>query len=80
MTQAKIQLPNETSAGLYVAFQPKPERISAGAKITTCKRCGRLVGHWPKDSIGHEIVCLSCANDVPAIRRHLDELNKARGD
>jgi hypothetical protein len=76
----EIRLPKETSAGLYVAFEPKPQRIAEGAKITMCKRCGKIVGHWPRDSIGHEIICLNCANDIPQIRRHLDELAKSRGD
>ena len=76
----KIQLPADSANGLYVAFKPTPERIKKGARITTCKRCGKLCGHWPQDSVGQEIVCLNCANDVPAIRRHLDELAKARGD
>jgi hypothetical protein len=76
----EIRLPKETSNGLYVAFQPKPERVAKGAKITTCKRCGKLVGHWPRDSIGHEIICVGCANDIPTIRQHLDQLAKARGE
>lgn len=82
MSEGRIQLPgtDETTAGLYVAFRPTPERIASGARITTCKRCGKLVGHRPLDSMGHEIVCLSCANDISAIRRHLDELAKARGE
>lgn len=71
---------SDNKAGLYVAFEPKPERIKAGAKFRMCERCGKLVGHWPKDSAGYEIICLSCANDVPAIRGRLDELAKARGD
>lgn len=79
MSTDEIRLPSESSAGLYVAFRPTPERITAGAKITTCKRCGRLVGHHPRDSLGYEIVCLNCANDVQQIRRHIDELAKARG-
>jgi hypothetical protein len=80
--ERRIQLPgtSETSAGLYVAFKPTSERIASGARITTCKRCGKLVGHRPLDSVGHEIICLGCANDVPTIRRHLDELAKARGE
>lgn len=80
MSGDEIRLPTENASGLYVAFKPMPERIKAGARITTCKRCSKLVGHWPRDSVGHEIVCLGCANTIPAIRRHLDELAKARGD
>jgi hypothetical protein len=75
-----ICLPKETSAGLYVAFRPTPERVASGAKITLCARCGALVGHRPADSVGHEIVCLNCANDVPAIRQHIDQLAKARDE
>lgn len=82
MSEKEIRLPgtNASSAGLYVAFSPIPERIARGARITTCKRCSKLVGHWPRDSIGHEIICLTCANDIPAIRQHIDELAKARGE
>jgi hypothetical protein len=80
MNGQQITLPPESSAGLYVAFEPKLERVGRGARITMCKRCGRLVGHWPLDSVGHEIICLKCADDVPQIRRHIDELAKARGD
>jgi hypothetical protein len=82
MDKDQIRLPgtSESSAGLYVAFNPTPERIASGAKITMCRRCGKLVGHRPLDSFGHEIICVKCANDIPTIRRHLDELAKARGD
>lgn len=80
MSQQVIRLPDEGSAGLYVAFEPREDRIAKGAKIGFCRRCGKLVGHWPKDSFGYEIVCLGCANDVPAIRRHIDQLAKARGE
>ena len=66
--------------GLYVAFRPTPERVQQGARIATCRRCGKLVGHKPLDSAGHEIICLNCANDVPAIRKHIDQLAKARGE
>lgn len=76
----EIKLPEVSSNGLYVAFEPKPERIAKGAKVSTCNRCGKLVGHWPRDSAGYEIVCLACASDVPAIRSRLDDLAKARGD
>jgi hypothetical protein len=78
----EIRLPSvsESSAGLYVAFTPTPERIAQGARITTCHRCMKIVGHHPRDSFGHEIICLSCGNDIPAIRRHIDELAKARGE
>lgn len=78
----QIRLPgtSETYAGLYVAFKPTPERIAGGARITTCRRCTKLVGHRPLDSLGHEIVCLKCASEVPTIRRHIDELAKARGE
>lgn len=75
----KIQLPNATSLGLYVAFKPTAERIGR-CYVTMCSRCSELVGHWPQDSAGHEIICLKCANDIPQIRRHLDELAKSRGD
>ncbi len=74
-----IRLPNETSAGLYVAFNPDRDRVARGCKITTCARCGKLVGHWPQHSLGHEIICLNCANDIPQIRRHIDQLAKERG-
>ena len=80
MPKDEIRLPDTSASGLYVAFRPTPERIGKGAKISTCKRCGKLVGHWPRDSIGHEIICLNCANDIPQIRRHIDELAKARGE
>lgn len=69
-----------TSAGIYVAFEPKAERIKRGARYRMCERCGKLVGHWPQDSAGHEIICLHCANDIPAIRSHIDQLAKARGE
>jgi hypothetical protein len=75
-----INLPNATSAGLYVAFRPTVERMARGARVTTCHRCPTVVGHYPRDSAGYEIVCLKCANDVPSIRRHIDELAKARGE
>ena len=75
-----IQLPPQTSAGLYVAFNPTDVRVKAGCKVALCQRCGKLCGHWPKDSIGHEIICLNCAQDVPAIRQHIDQLAKARGE
>lgn len=75
-----IRLPAETSAGLYVGFAPIPERVAKGCKITMCKRCGKLTGHWPKDSHGHEIICLKCAQDVPQIRQHIDQLAKDRGE
>ena len=68
----------QAKAGLYVAFNPTPERIAKGARVRMCERCGTLVGHWPQDSAGHEIICLKCADQIPAIRRHLDELAKAR--
>lgn len=77
---SKIQLPNESSNGLYVGFNPTQERVTRGCKITMCKRCGELTGHWPRDSIGHEIVCLKCADQIPEIRRHIDQLSKQRGD
>jgi hypothetical protein len=82
MKPAEIRLPgtSESSAGLYVAFKPTPERIANGARINTCKRCGKLVGHYPRDSFGHEIICLTCANDIPKIRQHLDQLAKSRGE
>lgn len=75
-----IRLPQEGTAGLYVAFKPTPERMAKGARVSTCWRCTNIVGHYPQDSTGHEIICLSCANDIPTIRRHLDELAKQRGD
>jgi hypothetical protein len=76
----KIQLPPESASGLYVGFSPIPDRVAKGCKITMCKRCGKLTGHWPRDSIGHEIICLNCANDVPQIRQHIDRLAKERGE
>jgi hypothetical protein len=75
-----IQLPAESSSGLYVAFKPTPERIAKGCYVTACARCKKLVGYWPWDSAGHEIICLSCANDIPAIRQHIDALAKERGE
>lgn len=75
-----IQLPAESSQGLYVGFAPIKSRVEQGCKITMCKRCGKLTGHWPRDSIGYEIVCLSCANDVPQIRQRIDQLAKERGE
>lgn len=82
MKPDEIRLPgtNATSAGLYVAFRATPERVEKGAKISTCNRCGELVGHYPKDSIGHEIVCLTCAIEVPQIRQHIDQIAKSRGE
>lgn len=74
-----IQLPADSSNGLYVAFEPAPERIKKGARITPCKRCGKLVAHWPQDSAGYEIICLGCAHQVPAIHKHLDQLAKTHG-
>lgn len=71
---------NEGHAGLYVAFKPTQERIQRGARVGTCRRCGKLVGHHPRDSAGHEIICLNCAYDVKAIRQHIDQLAKARGE
>lgn len=76
----QIRLPNDTNLGLYVAFKPTKERIAKGCYLRPCARCGTLIGHWPQDSAGHEIICLNCANDIPQIRRHLDELAKARGE
>ena len=75
-----IKLPEASNAGLYVAFNPTHERVSRGAKVALCNRCGKLVGHWPRDSIGHEIICLGCGNDIPAIRQRIDQLAKARGE
>jgi hypothetical protein len=75
---SQIRLPNESANGLYVGFTPIEDRMKAGCKITTCARCGKLTGHWPRDSIGHEIVCLNCASDIPQIRRHIDQLAKER--
>lgn len=75
-----IRLPDEGSAGVYVAFRPTRERTEKGAKIALCNRCGKLVGHHPRDSFGHEIICLRCADDIPAIRQRLDQLAKARGE
>jgi hypothetical protein len=79
-TNPTIRLPEASSSGLYLGFEPKAERIARGCYITTCRRCQKLIGHWPQDSAGHEIICVNCANEIPAIRRHLDELSKARGD
>lgn len=76
----KIQLPAASANGLYVGFSPIQQRIQQGCKITMCKRCGKLTGHWPKDSAGHEIICLNCAYDVPQIRQHIDRLAKERGE
>lgn len=75
-----IKLPNDTRRGLYVAFRLTPDRMSRGAMLATCHRCTNIVGHYPLDSDGYEIVCLKCANDVPAIRRHIDEIAKERGE
>jgi hypothetical protein len=77
-----IQLPetNETSAGLYVGFEPTSARIASGCHIRGCARCGKLTGHRPQDSVGHEVICLNCANDIPTLRRHIDQLAKERGD
>jgi hypothetical protein len=79
MATPKIQLPADSPQGLYVAFAPLQDRVKDGARITCCNRCGKLVGHWPRDSFGHEIVCLNCAADVPQIREHIDSLAKERG-
>lgn len=75
----EIRLPKATAKGLYVAFEPKPERIATGARYGFCARCKKLVAHWPKDSAGYEIICLACAHDVPAIHQHLDQLAKTHG-
>jgi hypothetical protein len=75
-----IQLPEENTNGLYVGFRLTPERIGKGAYATTCKRCSKFVGHYPVDSVGHDVICLSCADEIPAIRKHMDELAKARGE
>lgn len=71
----EIRLP---TSGLYVAFAPNPDRVARGARYSVCNRCSTIVGHWPQDSAGHEIICLACANEIPAIRQHIDELAKAR--
>lgn len=76
----EIRLPAASSAGLYVGFYPTQERIARGVKVKLCGRCKRIVGHWPKDSFGHEVICLSCGNDIPAIRARIDQLAKARGE
>lgn len=67
-------------AGIYVAFEARPDRISKGARAALCNRCGKLVAHHPLDSVGHELVCLNCANDIPQIREHIDRLAKERGE
>jgi hypothetical protein len=66
-------------APLYVGFLPTKERIAKGARVTTCRRCPDFVCHYPVDSVGYDVICLKCANDVPAIRKHIDELAKTRG-
>lgn len=66
------------SAGLYVGFNPTPERIANGCRAIICKRCSKLTGHYPQQSAGHDVICLKCADDVPEIRRHLDQLAKER--
>lgn len=78
--KSTIEPASPSSNGLYVGFRPTPERMARGAYAATCKRCSEIVGHWPRESVGHEIICLKCANDIPAIRRHLDELAKTRGE
>ena len=74
----EIRVPKEPTSGVYVGFTPIQERIDRGCKITTCARCGKLTGHWPRDSIGHEIVCLNCASDIPQIRQRIDQLARER--
>ena len=66
--------------GLYVAFKPTNQRLERGAKVGVCARCPAIIAHFPRDSQGHEVICLKCANDIPQIARHLDRLAKARGD
>jgi len=73
-----IRLPKESANGLYVAFEPTPERVARGARYGFCRRCGKIIGHWPQQSAGHEVICLNCAHDVPAIHRHLEQLAKSR--
>jgi hypothetical protein len=66
------------TAGIYVAFEATPGRVEKGCRITTCNRCGKLAGHWPQQSAGHEIICLGCADQIPAIRQHIDQLARER--
>ena len=78
MDSPQVFLPGDTRTSLYVGFRPTPERVAAGAKVTACARCSAWVGHKPQESVGTEIVCLKCANDVPAIREHMDAISKGR--
>lgn len=80
MKVPQIKLPSASSNGLYVGFRATPERIKQGAYVTICKRCPAVVGHWPLDSCGYEVICLKCAHAVPAIERHMEELAKERGE
>jgi hypothetical protein len=75
----KIQL-KDAANPIYVGFSPIQQRVAKGCKITICKRCGKLTGHWPKDSIGSDVICLNCAYAIQPIREHVDRLAKERGE